>query len=287
MLSINNPKLIDPALLTLHEYMNLVDPSHKTHPDDAYNWSIMDKNNEWDQKSNYPKFLRRLKLAGLEIEIRVRVEPCRYIKLDDSGMPLRINGEIQFWTSEEAKRLGKKLEEYLIGVFHGNQKIGEIQDEWGCVLVSVAKEYQNIGLGTILQKLARTLEPTKPSGGFTPAGRAGFARVHREFVRDALKNGTYSSLVRSKKMTMERVKEIVASAHIEKRNKPNNRNLSSSDPKDWLLFVGEYGDFILYDKKLKDLIEEGGEQNDYFIDSMIKGAVNVRELNILYNVKKN
>ena len=162
-------------------------------------------------------------------------------------------------------------------MFEGDTKIGAVQDEWGTVLVMVAREYRNIGLGTILQKLARTMEPAKSSGGFTPQGGAGFRRVHSEFVREALANGKYSSLVREKKITIDRVKEILQSAQL-KKSKIDQRNLSINNPEDWLLYVGEYGDFVLYDKKIKELIVDGGEQNDYFIDRMILGAVNVREM---------
>ena len=271
-----NPKQVDPALLTFKEWYNIVNPTEKHHPSSAYDVDV-ESLNRYDNKEKFTRLINRIKLAGLDLEIRLHSEPARYVKYDANNEIERIDGKIQYFTPEELKSLGKRPEEHTIGVFEGDTKIGAVQDEWGTVLVMVAREYRNIGLGTILQKLARTMEPAKSSGGFTPQGGAGFRRVHNEFVREALANGKYSSLVREKKITIDRVKEILQSAQL-KKSKIDQRNLSINNPEDWLLYVGEYGDFVLYDKKIKELIVDGGEQNDYFIDRMILGAVNVREM---------
>ena len=275
MIPINNPKQIDPALLTLSEYYHIVNKDDKSHPSDAYRYTIEKINQYNNKKSEYPKLIQRVKLAGIYIEIRLKSILKKYIKTIPNGNPLRINNELQYYNEEEIEKLGLSKYEYSVAAFDDEQKIGFIEDEWGCVLVVIAEEYQGIGLGTILQKLARTMSPGKSSGGFTPDGINGFIRVHREFVRDALKNGTYSKLIRSGQMTINRVKEIVDSARVNTPRKTSDKNYSSNNPADWLLYVGEYGDFILYDKKLLYVIED---HKEYFVERMIKGAINIREI---------
>ncbi len=142
------------------------------------------------------------------------------------------------------------------------------------MLVMVAREYRMFGLGVLLLKMGYAIHPDKPSGGFTPAGFQAFAMVHAEFVRDALQNGLYTSLVKERKITVAKVKEIIASAKPSKAKRSENYNLQSNDPKDWLMYVGEYGDFIIYDRKLKELLS-AGDKYDYFIERMIKGIVYV------------
>jgi GNAT superfamily N-acetyltransferase len=233
----------NPAYLTSKEYLQATNQSRKWHEGHAYNWSLDQINNGYgsSNKNTFPKLLGRKIIKGLTFEFRQK---------DESEGPM-----IGVWNEE-------------------GQKVGGTQDEWGAMLVYVAKEYRGFGLGPMLIKIARTLEPMKDSGGFTDAGRNNLVKAHREFVRDALKNGTYTKLVRSGQMSIERVKEIVDSAHLSMRPKADTEDLSSK-PQDWLLYVGGYGDFILYDKKLKNLI--GRDDREHFHDQMIKGYVLVRE----------
>lgn len=272
-----NPRQIEPALLTFDEYVKIVDPKDKWHPDHAYDLGV--EKMEWYKKEKFPKVFRRLRVGGLEFEFRYETRKKEYIKLDQDGLPLRVDGELQGWTDDEAKAQGWNIVEHSIAVFEGEQCVGVVQDEWGAVLVMVAREYRQFGLGTILQKMARTMYPDKGSGGFTPSGREGFRRVHREFVRDALRSGLYRSLIRDGKLTKERVQEIFGSARLDTpRRNPTEIKFGVSDPTNWELYVGEYGDFILYDRNLRGLLDEGGDRADYFIDRMILGACNVREL---------
>ena len=275
MLPINNPRMIDPALLTSEEYLQIVDPDRKTHPNDSYSWTVENMNSDGRQEktSDYPKLLRRIKLSGLNIEIRLKSELKKFCKIGPDGEYLRIDGQLQHYSPEEVTRMGFRGYYYTVAAFSDDMKIGTVQDEWGCVLVSVAEEYRGIGLGTILQKLARTMEPDKPSGGFTPAGLAGFLRVHREFVRDALKDNVYLRLVKAGQLSLERVREIVGSAHVNLRSKPSTKNLSTTNQKDWLLHVSSHGTFVLYDRKIRELYDD--ETMDHFCWKMILGAANI------------
>jgi len=198
--------------------------------------------NSYLPKSRYPKLYRTIKKDGLFFEIRIMEEPT----------------------------------EWGIGVFNKDTKVAAVQDEWGCLLVTVAQEYRGLGLGPMLVKLARTIEPDRPSGGFTPSGYNNFIKVYQSMVRDALASGLYRRLITQGQMTMARAKEIIASAKLPKQKHKPERNLNSNDPKSWLLYVGEYGDFVLYDKKLKTLIDEDREHNDHWIDQMIKGFAYVQ-----------
>lgn len=269
-----NLQQIDPALLTLQEFLKIINPSGKEHPDSAYDVDVKRMNQYSPSKSEWPRLLQNYRYNGINFEIRLRISKIgKRIKRDTDGNLLRINGELQYFTEEECKRLGWRLYEYDIAIFDGDVKVGSLQDEWNCALIMVASEYRGFGLGKLLSKFRFKIEPGKNSGGFTPDGYAMTVKTYREFVRDALRNGVYSSLVRQKKMTVERVKEIVQSAKINNRSPVRPQvNLNANDPNDWLLYVGEYGDFILYDKKLKDLLNDNTFDRS-FTDKMIKGMV--------------
>jgi GNAT superfamily N-acetyltransferase len=185
---------------------------------------------------------------------------------------LRVDGQLVYFTDEEVKRLGYQPYEFEFAIFEGETRVAMAQDEWGCMLIAVAKEYRGFGLGTLIGKLARTYEPGKTSGGFTPMGARNFARVHREFVRDALTSGLYSRMVRAGQITMDRVKEIVTSAKVQMRPAKDTIDLSSNSPKDWLLFTDFYGTFILYDRKLAHAIDHS-TYHESFAERMIKGMV--------------
>ena len=236
----------NPALLTLSEYYKLVNAKDKHHEDHAYQTDLKKMNNpEYpDGKEKYPKLLKQTKINNINFQFRL---------LEDK------------WG-------------YTIAVFdEENQKVASAQDEWGCMLYMVAREYRGFGLGAMLAKMARTLEPGKASGGFTPSGYRTFVKVHREFVRDALTNGLYGRLVRSGEMSTARVKEIVDSAKLDIKQTKPTENYNSNDPKDWMLYV-DNGAFVLYDKKLKEVYKNTGDEvEDYWIEKMIKGVMLVRD----------
>ena len=235
-----NPRGINPALMTFDEYYKLANERDKWHNSDAYDVDLK-KLNQYLPKSSYSKLYRSIKVHGLTLEI---------------------------WLYQDG-------DEWGIGVFNGDTKVAAVQDEWGALLVMVAREYRGFGLGPLLVKLARTIEPDRPSGGFTQAGYRNFIKVYQRMVRDALATGLYHRLVMQGVMSMERAKEIIASAKLTKQDIKPSRNLNSNDPQDWLLYADEYGTFILYDRKLKDLLGED-EADDYWIEQMIKGYAYVQ-----------
>jgi hypothetical protein len=273
-------KKVDPALMTFQEFWNLV--GGKQHPESAYNWSVAKMNeNEWDRREHYPTLLFRRKINGVSFEFRLNKKDSyqdnTFVKNDPDGNLVRINGEIQHFTKEELLRMNDpryRRYEYSFAVFDGDKKVAVAQDEWGCVLVSVAQEYRKFGLGLILTKMAWEAEPGKTTGGCTPAGAKVTKKAHTEFVRDYLQKGFYSQLIRDGVLTKERVQEIIKSAGLPAQpSKPRQRvNLESNDPRDFLLYA-EDGAFIVYDRKLKDLIEQGNEDDNYlWYERFIKGT---------------
>lgn len=271
-----NPKQINPALLTFKEYAALANKQCKWHPEDAYDVDVESLNRYGAKQSEF-KLVRTFKRNGLTFQLMIKQEDRRYAVRnpdpDSTDYWVRDEkGMVIYYTKEEQDRLGLQPHEWTVAIFHKGKKVAVSQDEWGCMLIMVAREFRSFGLGTIVGKMARTLEPHKDSGGFTQAGYNNFARVHREFVRDALTNGLYRSMIKTGQITKERVKEIVASTDLKKRQSNNGPNLDSSNPVNWLLYGDHYGTFILYDRGLVDLVSEG-ERFEHFADNMVKGMV--------------
>lgn len=255
----SNPNNIDPALLTFHEYRAVVDPNQKSHPSSAYDVGLEELNSYFDI-TEFPKIIKRAMVNGLPFEFRLELDKNKYTKE-------RIGSEIVYFSDEEIKTLGYPKYTYSIAVVNEDgQRVASLQDEWGSVLIMTAREYRGFGFGKVLGKMAYTIQPDKPSGGFTPAGFRMFKAIYREFVSDALRSGRYRELIKNNMLTYEKVKEIIASANLE--YKPViKRELSSRDPRDWFLY-GTDSSFILYDKKFAKEYED-----DRWGDSMLKGMI--------------
>lgn len=265
-------KIVDPALLTWEEFWEKVNPKGKWHPEDAYNWSIHQMK---QKKTEYPILLNRREINGIFFEFRMNKQDYYqdnlYAKRDPEGEFVRINNVIQYYTREELLKLGKyKRYGYSFGVFHENQCVGVAQDEWGCVLVGVAQEYRQFGLGKLLTKMAWEAEPGKDTGGCTSKGAAVTRKVHAEFVHEYLQKGFYSHLVKTGKLTAERVNQILKSASLQQKPVPK-KDLGTDDPENWLMYH-EDGTFIVYDKKFKDHYQE---EDNYWKEKCIKAIGDV------------
>ncbi len=253
-----------------------MDAGGKCHPSDAYDWSLETFRRRGMGRDLYPKVVARLRTGGLDFEVRLRSEKLRYVKTDVEGNHLRdARGNLIDLTDEEIAALGKRTDESSVAVFHGPDQVAALEDEWGCVLVVVAREYRRFGLGAYLHRLARTLYPAKPSGGFTPQGRASFARVHRWFVRNALARGFYRERVRAGSLTMERVREIIASGQGGGEAGGQREAPPVESPAEKWLLYGADDTFIVYDPILKDLIADGWDRNRHWIERAVKAAVHV------------
>ena len=281
-------KIIDPAVMTFSEYYNLVNPSGKFHDSDAYDSELSTlphlNSGTYGNRSTYTELVQRKKVNGVVFEIRLKKKDkwdtnLHYTKTDkDGNVMYGADGLALYCSPEEVRKLVPNRWDYDLAVFdtENNLMVAWITDnEWGCILVVVTREYRGFGFGVLLTKMLREIKPAHPSGGFTPQGYANFVKVHREFVRDYLKSGFYSYLIRNGTLTKERVKEIVESAFPKNKEtkKPSQfKNLKSNDPSDWLLYAQD-GAFILYDKKLKDIPESNEEQEIFWQERMVKGYV--------------
>jgi hypothetical protein len=271
-------KTTDPALLTFDEYQDLVNKSNKWHSSGCYKWSL-GKSYIGREKSDFPQIIKNIKIHDIIFQFRLKIEDRldnTYYKSDEDGNHLRSeDGKLISYTREELENgaipsLLNRRYEYSIGIFTDDGYIGGSQDEWGCVLIHIADEYRGFGLGPIVGKMARELEADKTSGGFTPEGFKNFKKVHQMFVREYIRNGFYSFLVKSGKISAQRAKDIISSANLKAEHKKQFK--LAAKPEDWLLYIGGYGDFIIYDKKIVDILDI---DHEWFAEKMLIGMVYV------------
>lgn len=274
-------KKVDPALLTFKEWYDLVNPKNKDHPDEAYSFTIKEKQSEYQDKKNYPKLLNNIKIHNIDFEIRMKIidkSKLNYVKTNEQGEVLKDEkGNIVYYSKEEVEKIIP--DKYQIGVFTKDGTfVGGAQDEWGAMLYYIANEYKGFGLGKIIAKIAYGLQPEKSSGGFSPSGLRTFRKIHSEFVRDYLSSGMYSHLIKTNQISKEKVNKIINSIS-DRPKKIKQEDLSSNDPKNWLILI-EDSMAIIYDKKIKNQINNIYDENprkSYFARKMIKGYILTRK----------
>lgn len=269
---------VDPAMLTWPQYRDVVDRSRKSHPDDAYATTLADLKAGYLDRSDFDVLIQRLSSRGLRFELRAKEERIAYCKRTDDDLDyLRDEaGQLIPYADEEIAERGWKPVEHTVAVFDEKGVcVAALQDEWGCVLVRVAEEYRGFGFGMALTKLAMTLDPTKPSGGFTRQGLDVYVRAHRELVREALADGRYRAAIAAGEITVDAVREIVDSARLDLRPK-RRPDVATHDPSNWAIYASEHGAFVVYDKRLRDFVESDGAVDDHWIENAIKGYLLVR-----------
>lgn len=267
---------IDPALLTHKEYLGVAlrGVTKVWHPDDAYETDQKSLSG-WTTVANYPEVIQRVRKNGMNFVVRMRSEKNRYVKWTEDKDILRDeSGNAVYYTDEEATALGKSLTTYEFAIFDEQDKaVASFTDEWGCVLIQVASEFRGFGFGPYLAKIGRTVYPEKTSGGFTGSGRTNFLKVHKMFVSDALKNGRYREMLKQGKITVQRVKEIVTSVGIDHAPVAPDQFDLAVRPDDLLLFADGNGTFVIYDRKIKDLMNN--PRVEHFAEQMIAGMIYV------------
>lgn len=216
------------------------------------------------KKSEYPELIQQKTIKGINFQVlakQIDRLDAIYYKRDKNGNYVYVNGENVMLTTEEKKLFitdkNRYDYEFLIYDVDNNTVAGKTQDEWGALLVRVAEEYSGFGFGELLVSLHRKYVPHVDSGGFTPQGENNVKKVHAYFVKEALANGTYSSLLKDNKITMERIKKIVDSTKLAK-TKIFNVFYSQNLPKvtvdlDNILLLKDHTTFALYDKTIDPL----------------------------------
>ena len=132
-----------------------------------------------------------------------------------------------------------------------SQLVAQGSNEWGATLVVVAREYRGKGLGNILLEYWYRFNPAFTSGGYTESGEALDLRIWEDRVKEFLSNGWYSELVRQKKLTVNRVREILAGTSKRHRFSPLPSDKPSQAPskkvKSQILVYAEDFAFVVYD----------------------------------------
>jgi GNAT superfamily N-acetyltransferase len=162
---------------------------------------------------------------------------------------------------------------YDIFCLHNDVVVGGGQDEWGCVLIYVVKEFRNLGIGEELVKMYREIYPYKPSGGFTESGYTQILKYYNWMVKRALSSGVYSKMVREGKIKMDRVKEILAS--VDKKIKFSDEKKSILIDKYKLnnepLYIISENNVVIFDSALKDIIRDYHKNN--VLDELIEKGI--------------
>jgi hypothetical protein len=270
-------KPIDVALLTFQEYYNLINPRDEYHESNLWQYDL-ERMNDSPKNMSEMKVFQRKKIGNMDIVIYESTRKLQYGRRDE-------NDVYHSLTDEEIKKAGLPAHEIGLTAFHEGKEIGFISDEWGATLVVVAKEYKGNGIGKLLTYLFRKKHPDRESGGFSEAGYKNIINIHREFVKEYLRNGVYSHLVKKGELTKERAKEIIASAKLQDY-KPNKitdfaKKYNVSELTEDLLFWRfSDTDFILFDKNILNHYKE--DDNDQVVEHYLKGHVYL-SYNTLFN----
>lgn len=135
--------------------------------------------------------------------------------------------------------------------------VARATDEWGAVLLTVAREHRGKGLGRVIGEHWYRWNPSYKSGGFTQAGESNAIRIWDARVGEFLARGWYSELVKRKRLTKARVDEIL---HGFLRGKQAPRSPRPPEPearKGEVLVRVEYPTFVVYDSRFLDEQDEG------------------------------
>jgi GNAT superfamily N-acetyltransferase len=266
-----------PFLLTFDEYYKMINSMDKYHEESAYNWSY-NPDAKFECRPNSTCTLIRTKNVGnIELKYYMIKEKAQYAKW--------VNDEfLGPYSDEELKEMGKDPFIYDIVCTHNNVTVGGGQDEWGCVLIYVVKEYRGLGIGEELVKMYREIYPYKPSGGLTDSGYQQFKKYYNWLVKRALSSGVYSKLIKKGELTMDRAKEIINSVDknykfSEEKKGPLIKFLKGSDGPIYLInktFV------VIFDSSFKDKYQEAfdfGYFEEVFLKNHIHSYVSLVDFN--------
>jgi hypothetical protein len=290
-----------PSMMTFNEYLEIINPHNEWH-ESSIRSTELDRFTQYSHVKDFPTLVNCFTSDGLKFELREKIVDAH----DDDYVKKDLSGEILFDEKGRARLLNKKdLEERFpphkrystetaIIDRRENKVVASTADEFGCLLVKVATEYQQLGLGEKLLTAHRTKNPYRHSGGFSESGFSTFHKVYQNMVRQSLIAGEYSNAVRSGSKTMDDVRVILDSARISTRTmtpdavalmprfgrisyrdrKSKQRqhalDLSMSDPKDWLLHTNGNVAY-LYNKKLFDLYDTKRNIDDRFYENGLIG----------------
>ena len=279
---IEHKDMIEPALLTFKEYFSKLQegPGKKWHEDNVYNYSLDDNIRTIDINDKKWKRLKRIKVDKIIIDFYQDQTENQYVAYDGNDEILRDeNGDLIYKDNKELNKNGKITKYYNIVAYHPDEKlvVGSADDEWGCVLITVLKEYRNLGIGEVLIDLYRHYFPHKPTGGVTNAGYNQLKRFHTRLVRKYLENGIYSDMVKKGDITVTRVKEIVNSIEKRKYAKTGNEFSKTYGGSGKLMFILDESYVIIFDKDIQKMVGKEYEINERFIKKLLKCFIYINQ----------
>lgn len=264
---------IPPILLTWGEYYKIVNDNDKSHPDSAYNYNY-DKDSIFECKDAECKVIKNKTVGNLQLKFILHKRKAEYAKWDGENY-------LGIYSDEELINIGKTPYIYSIYCTHNNVVVGSAMDEWGCVLISVVKEFRNLGIGEELIKMYRKIYPYKPSGGLTSSGYSQLRKYYNHMVKEAISNGVYSDLIKRGELDKSRYYEIVNSVSNSKFSDVKTNKLKdvyggNKEP----IYIIEDNYVLIFDSKLKDINDDTlSELDDVFLEGLIYCYIYIIEFN--------
>ncbi len=249
-----SPSKIQPALMTWKEYLDYYNEHDKFHPSESYD-STYKKINTYMDIEDFPVFIKRIK-----------------------------RGDVYFELRSDGK---ENINDITLAIFDKYKKcVGYASDEWGALLINVVKEYRDYGFGLELKKEYFKINPYKKSGGYTSHGLLLNKKFWISEIKRYMANGWYSLLIKRGDLTRERLKEILSGMDMVSLKKYAERLRGEKDDsmvvdwgneKDIVVMVND-GEFVVYDKKLIDIINKEKNTEGFFIKKGILGHILLQSL---------
>jgi hypothetical protein len=285
---IEHKNMIDPALLTYQEYFNELQKGvlSEYHDEGTYLYSLesgeiwnYDLNDgTWEKVKNQK--INKLNIEYYKRETKLGEKGRQYLKTDEFGEIVRDEKGMAISADEsdyekmrqKFKQQGRLENEIMFVAYHKDEDliVGAAQDEWGCILVSVLKEYQGNGIGDTLMDLYMHYYPHKSTGGVTTQGEEALKRFHTRQVKKYLQNGIYSDLVRKGEITSERAKEIINSIKKDVKPKTGSELSKIYGGSGNLMYYLTDNTIIIFDLDIKNMLDYDHNYSERFIKKLIK-----------------
>lgn len=190
-------------------------------------------------------------LVNRVAERNLREYPHLIQNLVVKGEPIQIRSEAAPGVNDGATLVALNAKKEIVAM---------ASEEWGATLFRVVDEYRGSGIGQALGRLWYDLNPSFGSGGFTVSGEQNAIRLWGARVREFLDRGWYTELVRSGRITAERVREILADLPDTRRASPLPEPAARSVPsqRDIRFLIDPGVSFIIYDARALD-----GDQGEH------------------------
>lgn len=209
------------------ELKKIVDPRSERHPESAYQVSLSNLSaRSW--RNPYPECeirkIQHINSKGVDFDLYESVTDRwkqSYVARDEFGETiLDENGRSVSMSDEQKKeKINPRFSvEHFIVDRMSQEMVGRTSDEWGCLLIMVAGEYQRMGLGQALLRKQMEANPYRHTGGFTPSGQEAHFKAYQGIVARYMADGGYSRDVKSGKITAQKAIEIIKSAEVCKKH---------------------------------------------------------------------